>query len=306
MPVKHVWLQLDPADEGRCNNIQLQGWLSAIFNILLDVIVLALPLPHLYRLNISMRKKVMVIIMFSLGVFVTVVSVVRLQSLILFANSQNITWDYAPAAYWSTIELHVGIICACLPSLRLLFINLGAKVLTSRGKTKGNSLGPSTLTGGRSRSHSGRLNMLSGSRSRGMSGGPLQRLDSKDGEDIQGVLEKGQMRTTQHEDGEIQHQADEGDAIPLVDVIIEADSVLEKRNEDETSTRRVTMAKNGDGIWTTRTTTISHSSSEDTSLKHAHRHSLPRGIKGLYIHIVEEYSMHSSCCAAVLTFWKIT
>lgn len=41
------------------------------------------------------------------------------------------TGDYNEAAWWSTIELHVGIICACLPSLRSLFINLGVRILGS-------------------------------------------------------------------------------------------------------------------------------------------------------------------------------
>lgn len=64
-------------------------------------------------------------------VSVTVISIVRLQSLILFANSANISWDYTAAAYWSTLEIHVGIICACLPSCRHLLISLGASILRS-------------------------------------------------------------------------------------------------------------------------------------------------------------------------------
>jgi hypothetical protein len=56
--------------------------------------------------------------------------------LIVFANSENITWDYSEAAWWSTVELHVGIICACLPSLRALFISLGVRIL---GSSKGTS-----------------------------------------------------------------------------------------------------------------------------------------------------------------------
>lgn len=54
-----------------------------------------------------------------------------MQSLILFANSANISWDYTAAAYWSTLEIHVGIICACLPSCRHLLISLGASILRS-------------------------------------------------------------------------------------------------------------------------------------------------------------------------------
>lgn len=58
-------------------------------------------------------------------------SAIRLHTLIIFANSQNITWDYVDAAIWSTIELHLGIICASLPALRALFISLGAGILKS-------------------------------------------------------------------------------------------------------------------------------------------------------------------------------
>ena len=34
-----------------------------------------------------------------------------------FSNSQNITWDYAAIGYWSSVEVHTGIIFACLPAI---------------------------------------------------------------------------------------------------------------------------------------------------------------------------------------------
>ncbi|KAG9562314.1 CFEM domain-containing protein, partial [Aureobasidium melanogenum] len=135
-PVPYSWKQLDDNYKGSCNNIHIQGWMSAIFNIVIDLIILVLPLKELFALQTSLRKKLMVMVMFSLGIFVTFVSVVRLRSLIVFANSQNITWDYNDAAWWSTVEIHVGIICACLPSVRALFVSLGA---SSLGTTRANS-----------------------------------------------------------------------------------------------------------------------------------------------------------------------
>jgi hypothetical protein len=62
---------------------------------------------------------------------VTVISILRLQSLAQFANSENPTWDNFSVAQWSTIELNVGIICACMPSLRVLLVYLFPKVLGS-------------------------------------------------------------------------------------------------------------------------------------------------------------------------------
>jgi hypothetical protein len=51
---------------------------------------------------------------------VTVVSMLRLKWLIQFANTENVSWDYTPVGYWSTLEVHVGIVIACLPALRAL------------------------------------------------------------------------------------------------------------------------------------------------------------------------------------------
>lgn len=44
----------------------------------------------------------------------------RLKWMIQFASTQNVTWDYVPIGYWSTIEVHAGILCACLPAMRAL------------------------------------------------------------------------------------------------------------------------------------------------------------------------------------------
>lgn len=49
---------------------------------------------------------------------VTVVSALRLQALVTFASSTNPTFDNFDIQYWSTIELNVGIMCACMPAMR--------------------------------------------------------------------------------------------------------------------------------------------------------------------------------------------
>lgn len=47
-------------------------------------------------------------------------SVIRLQSLVRIANSPDPTYDNPSAAMFSAIEVNIGILCACLPSLRPL------------------------------------------------------------------------------------------------------------------------------------------------------------------------------------------
>ncbi|KAJ5214982.1 hypothetical protein N7468_010661 [Penicillium chermesinum] len=120
LPVDGAWLHWDGEGNYKCNNINAQGWSSAIINMALDILVMALPLRQLYHLNLSARKKIYVMCMFSLGIFVTLVSILRLRSLIVFASTENLSWDYVSVGYWSTVECDVGIICACLPAIRSL------------------------------------------------------------------------------------------------------------------------------------------------------------------------------------------
>ncbi|KAK7728675.1 hypothetical protein SLS63_006536 [Diaporthe eres] len=75
-------------------------------------------------LKLHWKKKVSVGLMFFVGTFVTVVSVLRLQSLMQYASSTNVTWDNTSVAIWSTIELNVGMICTSLPTLRLLAVRV--------------------------------------------------------------------------------------------------------------------------------------------------------------------------------------
>jgi len=67
---------------------------------------------------------------------VTVVSGLRLKSLVHFAASNNPTWDQADVINWSNIEINVGIICACMPALRVILVHMFPKIL---GSTKGTS-----------------------------------------------------------------------------------------------------------------------------------------------------------------------
>ncbi|KAG5748284.1 hypothetical protein H9Q69_006895 [Fusarium xylarioides] len=68
------------------------------------------------------QRKLAVAIMFTVGTFVTIVSILRLQYLIEFGNSQNPTWDSFETCYWSVIEINVGLWCVCLPDLRMLIL----------------------------------------------------------------------------------------------------------------------------------------------------------------------------------------
>ncbi|KAF2119774.1 hypothetical protein BDV96DRAFT_642780 [Lophiotrema nucula] len=120
LPIRIAWQRWDSEHHGRCINLNVEGWMSSALNIILDIVVICLPLRELSQLAMSRRRKLGIMLMFLGGGFVTVVSMLRLKWMIQFANTENVTWDYTPVGYWSTLEVHVGIIFACFPALRSL------------------------------------------------------------------------------------------------------------------------------------------------------------------------------------------
>ncbi|KYK61997.1 hypothetical protein DCS_03142 [Drechmeria coniospora] len=135
-PVSYYWNQyVDANPGGQCININLVGWLNAAIGVLIDLWMIGLPLTQVMTLRLHWKKKVGVIIMFLFGTFITIVSILRLHSLIYFATSDNPTWDLWTPAVWSVIEVNVGMICTCLPALRLMLVRLFPKIFDGSRST---------------------------------------------------------------------------------------------------------------------------------------------------------------------------
>lgn len=66
-PIEGAWRAWDKEFPAKCNNINMQGWMAAALNILLDLGTLIVPLPDVYRLSLSLRKKIQITLMFSIG-----------------------------------------------------------------------------------------------------------------------------------------------------------------------------------------------------------------------------------------------
>ncbi|KAG5985953.1 hypothetical protein E4U43_005782 [Claviceps pusilla] len=139
-PVSRYWTQYVEKDSaGYCINLNLFAWVHGAFNIVLDVWMIALPLSQVKSFQMHWKKKFGVIIMFLMGTFVTIVTILRLQSLIYFSNSTNPTWDNWIIGWWSTIEVNVGMICTCLPTLRLMLVSVAPRIFSTNGSRNGSN-----------------------------------------------------------------------------------------------------------------------------------------------------------------------
>ena len=128
-PISYAWTRWDGEHSGQCINIGAGIFSHAAMNMVLDLVVLILPLPVLWKMQLtySIMGKVHIFVMFSFGLVVTVISALRLQTLVNFFNSRNPTYDFFAPALWSALEVYIGIICACLPAAKVFFFRVAPK-----------------------------------------------------------------------------------------------------------------------------------------------------------------------------------
>ncbi|KXH36872.1 CFEM domain-containing protein [Colletotrichum simmondsii] len=128
-PFSNAWQGWDGRHPGYCINVYAMFIAHAAVNIALDVWMLGLPVTQVLWLNLRKRQKVEIVVMFSLGVVITIVSAIRLKVLLSLEGFQDPTYDAFYLHMWSYIELSVGIIVACLPSTRQVWRHLVPKLL---------------------------------------------------------------------------------------------------------------------------------------------------------------------------------
>lgn len=118
----------------KCIDIVTLYLSSAPVNIITDLAILFLPMPILTSMRLPRNEKIILIITFSFGAFVAVVDVVRIAYLesAALARLQNtsgsaaskseydFSWIASLSFMWSAVEVHVGIIVACVPGVKPL------------------------------------------------------------------------------------------------------------------------------------------------------------------------------------------
>ncbi|CAG9993933.1 unnamed protein product [Clonostachys byssicola] len=122
IPIAYIWEGWQKPDYvGYCLNLNHLTFISTGFSIVQDLVILILPLPSLFQLNINIRDKIGLVFMFSFGLFATAISCLRTLYIIKFDRSNaNPTWEYVDLIVWTGLEVAVALIVACLPAIWVL------------------------------------------------------------------------------------------------------------------------------------------------------------------------------------------
>ncbi|KAI1338291.1 hypothetical protein F5Y15DRAFT_124664 [Xylariaceae sp. FL0016] len=109
--------------EGLCKaDVTALFWAGIITDIATDLIILSLPAPQIWKLQMTRHQKYQAGCMFMLGWMVVGTAVARsAQYTPGFSSSPGNTSHSASVTYWTILEANIGVISACLPTLRPLF-----------------------------------------------------------------------------------------------------------------------------------------------------------------------------------------
>ncbi|OBT38654.1 hypothetical protein VE00_10757 [Pseudogymnoascus sp. WSF 3629] len=94
--------------------------MAGVLNMVTDLMVMALPLPYIWGLQLPLGRKIGLTLVFCLGPFVSAVSIIRVMSL-LSIDFNDVTSTLPIPLMWSIVEQQLAIVCANLPLLRHVF-----------------------------------------------------------------------------------------------------------------------------------------------------------------------------------------
>ncbi|KAK7539316.1 uncharacterized protein J3D65DRAFT_618203 [Phyllosticta citribraziliensis] len=143
-PVAYTWDKT--ISGGTCKNQSPILYTNAAVNIFTDFATIILPMPVLNKLSLDRRQKWLLMGIFAVGIFASITSILRLQSLVN-ADDFDVTYAIVSTCLWSVVEIDVGIICACLPAIRPLINRMCGELSMHRSWPSGSTPVPASRRG---------------------------------------------------------------------------------------------------------------------------------------------------------------
>ncbi|CAJ2505020.1 Uu.00g124140.m01.CDS01 [Anthostomella pinea] len=134
-PISQLW---DPVKGGWCRDVTGEQFGTIGVNLALDIAIVTLPMPTLWSLNMPQRKKLIVTLMFSIGI-ITIATLGWRLAVTIEASKHPLDFSYylSTIGLVSLLEVWLSIIVGCLPTLAPVF-NLKVKPAISKMRSTGN------------------------------------------------------------------------------------------------------------------------------------------------------------------------
>ncbi|MCJ1390055.1 hypothetical protein MMC18_002913 [Xylographa bjoerkii] len=103
-----------------CVDIDAFYLANAALNITTDLLAYTLPIQLVLKLQVPFKQKCILFVMFFLGLFACISSIVRITFIPQMLVDPDATWAITAAMYWSVIETNVGILAASIPTFKVI------------------------------------------------------------------------------------------------------------------------------------------------------------------------------------------
>ncbi|KUI69419.1 hypothetical protein VM1G_04922 [Cytospora mali] len=113
-PVQFNW---DKTIAGICTGENTAYLVAGVTNLVVDMFIVILPMPLVFRLQMTLSRRISVAGMFSLGALICVMSQLRVLWLANW-NLSDMTYTVTPGAIYSILEPTLGVVNACLPTIK--------------------------------------------------------------------------------------------------------------------------------------------------------------------------------------------
>lgn len=131
LPIKANW-DLTENIPKQCINTLVYYYTNAAINIIVDIWILVLPIKTLSGIKRPTRDKIVLLVIFGVGAFSCLSSIIRLYTVRIYAQSSDPFYDGVPINTWSMIEVNVAIVCASVPAMKPLFTKTIRERMTTR------------------------------------------------------------------------------------------------------------------------------------------------------------------------------
>lgn len=150
IPMRAHW---DPSvTDARCvstKSIYYTIYITAVISIVTDLSLAFLPLAFIRKMQRPLRDKIVLSALMGLGIFATIMSIVKTTVVKHYDATGDILWDSIDLSLWSILEEQAGIIAACIPCLRSPFERILDRIRFAPGGERGQDASSVTYIGDR-------------------------------------------------------------------------------------------------------------------------------------------------------------
>lgn len=129
-PIQSYWLPAQYPNR-KCIDIAALYYTTGILNVVSDFLIFLWPARDLAQIKISLKQRVTLITMFTLGILICVAGICRLWYTSVYITEYDALWNGSTLYVIVAIETSTGIVCGCLPACKPLMTKIAPRIFKS-------------------------------------------------------------------------------------------------------------------------------------------------------------------------------